>query len=111
MPDLPAHLVPGPNGHPIGRDPRDMTAADFAACGIEPTPVLAAIRAKCLDCCGGNPVEVRRCVAHNCALWPFRTNKNPFRSPREISDEKRAAIAERLARGRARAAGSADADQ
>jgi hypothetical protein len=36
-----------------GRDPRRMTTAKLAACGIVDRPLLAAIRAKCLDCMGG----------------------------------------------------------
>lgn len=31
-----------------------------------------AIRLKCLDCCGGNNAEVRRCSATNCPLWRYR---------------------------------------
>ena len=31
-----------------------------------------AIRLKCLDCCGGNNAEVRRCPATNCPLWRYR---------------------------------------
>lgn len=89
-------------GHPVGRDPRDMTADELAGAGIERTPILAAVRAKCLDCCGGAPSEVRRCTATGCALWPFRMNHNPFRSAREMSDEQRAAAADRLRAARSR---------
>jgi hypothetical protein len=32
-----------------------------------------AIRAKCLDCCGGSRAEVKRCESEDCcALWPYR---------------------------------------
>jgi len=31
-----------------------------------------AIRAKCLDCCGGSRAEVKRCANEDCPLWPFR---------------------------------------
>ena len=31
-----------------------------------------AIRHKCLDCCGGNSAEVRRCPSENCPLWRYR---------------------------------------
>ena len=31
-----------------------------------------AIRLKCLDCCGGNHAEVRRCTAISCPLWRYR---------------------------------------
>ena len=31
-----------------------------------------AVREKCIDCCGGNRAEVRRCPATSCPLWAFR---------------------------------------
>ena len=32
-----------------------------------------AIRAKCLDCCGGSRAEVKRCESEDrCKLWRFR---------------------------------------
>ena len=39
-----------------------------------------AIRLKCIDCCGGNMAEVRKCPAENCPLWRYRMG-------REIRDE------------------------
>jgi hypothetical protein len=41
---------PADDGHLIGRDPRRMSAAELTALGHQPRPLLAAIRAKCLDC-------------------------------------------------------------
>ena len=40
---------------------------------------MKAIRAKCLECCAGQPKEVRACECDNCALHPFRLGKNPNR--------------------------------
>lgn len=34
-----------------------------------------AIRLKCIDCCGGNTAEVRKCPATHCFLWRFRMGK------------------------------------
>lgn len=34
-----------------------------------------AIRLKCVDCCGGNMAEVRKCPAEHCPLWRFRMGK------------------------------------
>lgn len=34
-----------------------------------------AIRAKCIDCMGGDKSEVRKCTAVNCPLFPFRMGK------------------------------------
>ncbi len=39
---------------------------------------LKAIRAKCLECCGGSPKEVRLCPDVACALHPFRSGTTPF---------------------------------
>ena len=61
---------------------------------------LKAIRARCLDCCCGQPTEVRKCTAVNCPSWPFRMGTNPFREKRVLSAEQKAALAERLAGGR-----------
>ena len=38
---------------------------------------LKAIRAKCIDCSGGNMAEVRRCDIRYCSLWTYRMGKNP----------------------------------
>ena len=39
-----------------------------------------AIRLKCLDCCCGQPAEVRKCPAVDCPLWRFRMG-------REVKDD------------------------
>jgi len=33
---------------------------------------LAAIRANCVECVGGELAEVRRCTSKSCFLYPFR---------------------------------------
>jgi len=38
---------------------------------------VRAIRAKCLDCCGGQQREVRLCTATQCALWAYRPGTAP----------------------------------
>lgn len=88
------------DGLPVGRDPRDMSESDLNALGHVKTRIISVIRAKCLDCCGGQQSEVRKCVATACPLWPYRMNANPFHSAREMTDEQRQAAAERLARAR-----------
>lgn len=47
------------------------------------TPVKA-IRAKCLDCCCGQVVEVRLCPVEKCSLWPYRMGKRP----KKVEDEE-----------------------
>lgn len=66
---------------------------------------LRAIREKCIDCCCGSQHEVKICEVRSCALWPFRFGKNPFHAKRILSEEERAAIAERLHKARAAALG------
>lgn len=62
---------------------------------------LSAIRAKCIDCCGGQPSEVRLCPATRCALHPFRMGKRPKKAGRELSPEAKAALIARLGAGNA----------
>ena len=57
---------------------------------------LKAIRANCLQCVGGSAYEVRTCTAKNCYLFPFRFGKNPYTKKREMTEEQRLAVAERL---------------
>ena len=63
------------------------------------TPIKA-IRAKCIDCCCGQKNEVKLCTVTDCSLYPYRLGHNPNRKPRQLSDEQRAAMAERLANAR-----------
>ncbi len=44
----------------------------------ESTP-LKAIRAKCLDCCGNHPSQVRKCDVFDCPLFIYRLGHNPKR--------------------------------
>lgn len=39
---------------------------------------MTAIRARCVQCCNGQPSEVRLCPAKSCALHPFRMGDNPY---------------------------------
>ena len=64
------------------------------------TNPVKAIRAKCLDCCCGQTKEVELCASSQCPLHPFRFGRNPYRTKREMSDEQKAAAAERLKQAR-----------
>lgn len=46
-----------------------------------------AIRRKCIDCMGGYVGEIADCSITDCALWPFRMGRDPFRKPRANSGE------------------------
>ena len=52
------------------------------------TPIKA-IRAKCLDCCCGQIVEVRLCPSEKCALWPYRMGHRP-KTNKESTEEAEA---------------------
>lgn len=64
-------------GNLIGKSPRSVSKPDLIALGHPHAPIKA-IRAKCLDCCGGSEAEVRKCVSVTCPLWPMRMGRNPF---------------------------------
>jgi hypothetical protein len=86
----------GSDGRRIGRDPRKMGPDELRALGHAPMAPTAAIRAHCLDCCGGSSEEVRKCTAVGCPSWPFRIGANPWRAP--LSEAERARRRERIAR-------------
>ena len=65
----------------------------------EVTP-LKAIRKKCLDCSCGSSEEVKNCIAKKCPLYQFRfgykLDENGNRRKRDLTDEQRQEMAERL---------------
>ena len=52
------------------------------------TPVKA-IRAKCIECSGGNRSEADRCQIKDCPLYAYRHGKNLNRKPRVMTEEQR----------------------
>jgi hypothetical protein len=85
-------------GELIGKHPRDLPSQILSLKFRAQNP-LKAIREKCIDCCCGNSSEVRKCVAVDCALWPYRMGTNPFRKKRELSAEQGRQMTERLRKG------------
>ena len=67
---------------------------------IKITNPVKAIRAKCIDCCCGSTAEVKECQATKCPLYPFRLGKNPYRQRREMSEEQKQVLADRLKEAR-----------
>ena len=55
---------------------------------------MQAIKANCLDCSAGVQSEVRECRVTACALFAYRSGKNPFN--KGISEEARKARSERF---------------
>jgi len=72
-------LTPAASGRleKTGQNPAFISTEALLSLGV-PTSPIKAIRARCVDCCGGAVSEVRKCTAFNCALWPYRMGKNPF---------------------------------
>jgi len=89
-------------GEPVGKIPSEVPS-DFLSRYYGAKNPLMAIREKCLDCCCGSPSEVRKCVATDCALWPFRIGINPFRQKRTLSAEQKKIMADRLAKAKGEA--------
>jgi len=58
---------------------------------------LRTIRAHCIDC-SVTAHEVELCPVTKCKLWPYRLGHDPRREKRELSDEQREVIRNRLAR-------------
>jgi hypothetical protein len=84
-------------GELVGRRPDEVTP-DVLSLKFSAQNPLRAIRAKCLDCCCGSAAEVRKCVATDCALWPFRLGTNPFRKRGTLSEDERRKRVARLGR-------------
>lgn len=56
------------------------------------TELLKTIRAHCLDCCCGQPYEVKRCGCPKCSLYSLRFGKDPSKrvlSPAQIESYKK----------------------
>jgi hypothetical protein len=75
------------------------------------TNPVKAIREKCLDCCCGSTSEVKDCTVERCPLYPYRLGKNPFRQKREMSEEQRKAVGDRLRESRKNNSGSEEDDE
>ncbi|UOF77494.1 hypothetical protein [Caudoviricetes sp.] len=79
-----------------GIHPSKLTADDFREMGHEPIGLRKVIKKACMDCCVGSYSEVVKCVATTCALYPYRTGKNPFAPKREYTEEERNALREKM---------------
>ena len=86
-------------GHRVGKDPRDVPFRILSLYHGEKKP-LKALRTRCLDSCCDCAGEVRKCVSVSCPSWPFRMGVNPFRNKPKLSEERKPAMAERLASAR-----------
>jgi len=94
-PDRATFLEPSPyeadGGHLVGRDPRQIDIDELRNMRHPESPVKA-IRAKCIDCSGGNMAEVRKCTAVQSALWPMRMGSSPFHASSSSSKLRTAKV-------------------
>jgi hypothetical protein len=44
-----------------------------------------AIKAKCVDCCGGQVYEVKKCTVTHCPLWIYRNGKEVSENTPKLS--------------------------
>ena len=71
---------------------------------------VKAIRTFCLECSCGSTAEVKDCPRQVCPLYPFRMGKNPYRQRREISEEEKRVLADRLREARKNIGGSVESE-
>ena len=46
-----------------------------------------AIKAKCVDCCGGQVYEVKKCTITTCPLWIYRMGKEVVENTPKLSEK------------------------
>lgn len=66
----------------------------------EITNPVKAIRAFCMECSNGQTSEVTACPVYKCPLYPFRFGKNPYRQRREMTEEEKQVLVDRLKEAR-----------
>ena len=61
---------------------------------------LKVIRLKCLECSNGSSNEVKLCPVEKCPLYFYRFGTNPDRKKRELTEEQKQQLKERLMKGK-----------
>ena len=61
---------------------------------------LKVIRLKCLECSNGSSNEVKLCPVEKCPLYLYRFGTNPDRKKRELTEEQKQQLKERLMKGK-----------
>jgi hypothetical protein len=76
------------DGWDVGRDPRQVSRDEMIAAGHKPMSPLKALRARCIDCKGGELSGVRRCAHLDCPAWPYRMGTNVWSKERSEAQQK-----------------------
>ena len=71
-------LVKNKHGHDQGENPLSIDIKLLEDAGHQNIPKSKIIRKTCLNCCGFEVGEVRKCVCTTCPLWPYRMGVDPF---------------------------------
>lgn len=74
----------------------------------EITNPVKAIRAFCMECSNGQTSEVKACPVYKCPLYAFRFGKNPYRQRREMTEEEKRVLADRLKEARKHNSGAVE---
>ena len=74
----------------------------------EITNPVKAIRAFCVECSNGSTTEIKECPVNKCPLYPFRFGKNPYRQRREMTEEQKQVLADRLREARKNNSGAVE---
>ena len=74
----------------------------------EITNPVKAIRAFCVECSNGSTTEIKECPVSKCPLCPFRLGKNPYRQRREMTEEQKQVLADRLREARKNNSGAVE---
>lgn len=76
------------NGNKEGKNPLSLDVKTLNDAGHKNIPLAKVIRKNCIDCCGFQLAEVRKCVKVDCVSWPYRMGVNPFTSAKRKDGAK-----------------------
>ena len=89
------HTTPAPESKKHWPSAEKISAeSEMKVMSTTKSDLLKIIRRKCLDCVCYQPREIELCPSTRCALWPYRMGKDPYKTPRQMSDAQRKVLAE-----------------
>ena len=88
------HTTPAPEPKKHWPSAEKISAeSEMKAMSTTKSDLLKIIRRKCLDCVCYQPREIELCPTERCALWPYRMGKDPYKTPRQMSDAQKESLA------------------